>query len=70
MFTQLCAQRRTQMHSVSPLLSPGPTLNRRGIVGEGGGADGGGGGEQETPEEMRKRKVNKATLRLCRTELA
>lgn len=56
MFTKLSAQRHAQMHSVSPPLSPGPTLNRRGIVGEGGGADGGGGGEEETPEKMQKEK--------------
>lgn len=56
MFTTVCAQRHTQMHSVSPPLSPGPALNRRGVVWGGGGADGGGGGEEETPEKMQKEK--------------
>lgn len=38
----MCTQ--TQMHSVSLLLSPGSTLNKGVIVGEGSSADGVGGG--------------------------
>lgn len=52
--TQLCAHRQVHMLSASLLPSPGPALNKGGIVGKGSGADGGGGGVWRHQKKMCK----------------